>query len=207
VLRPVIEKKNIFRQLNEIGKTSTLANAYPHQFFDYVKDGTRRLSVTTLSCSYAGIPLRTADDLRKNQGVAADIIRAHWKDDGYPDIPVIAAYEAGTHLTALASKYDFTVFEYWITDHAGHSQKMDAAVEAIEMFDEFLLGILESFDASCTTILITSDHDNIEDLSTKSHTRNRVPCVMAGKHRHLLAEKIRDLTHITPALMDVFLLE
>jgi bisphosphoglycerate-independent phosphoglycerate mutase (AlkP superfamily) len=45
-----------------------------------------------------------------------------------------------------------------------------------------------------------SDHGNIEDLSTKTHTRNPVPCVAVGMHRKKFIPSIRNLTHIAPAI-------
>jgi len=80
-----------------------------------------------------------------------------------------------------------------------------AAIEVLERFDEFLSGFLELFDPVTTLLVIVSDHGNIEDLSTKSHTRNRVPCILAGAHRQKLVNRIKNLTHITPAIMRLFL--
>jgi 2,3-bisphosphoglycerate-independent phosphoglycerate mutase len=205
VLREVIAERNIFHQLKAIGKSVVFANAFPQRFFDYTQSGSRRLTVTTLSCQLAGIPLLTAGDLQRDEGISADFIRAQWPELGHPEIKPITPGEAGNHLACIAAKHDFTLFEYWLTDHAGHSQKMAFAVEVLEQFDDFLSGFLESFDSGNTLLMIISDHGNIEDLSTKSHTRNRVPCVLAGRHHHQLAGRIKNLTHITPAIIRVFL--
>jgi hypothetical protein len=32
-----------------------------------------------------------------------------------------------------------------------------------------------------------------------------VPCILAGKHHHKLANRIKNLTHITPAILRLFL--
>jgi hypothetical protein len=205
VLRSVIAEKNIFHRLKAIGKSVVFANAFPQRFFDYTESGTRRLSVTTLSCKLSGIPLLTANELRCNEGISADFVRKQWSELGDPKIKPITPHQAGTHLASIASKHDFTLFEYWLTDHAGHSQNMQFAVEVLERVDEFLSGFLESFDPSNTLLVIVSDHGNIEDLSTKSHTRNRVPCILVGKHRHKLVRRIENLTHITPAIMRLFI--
>jgi 2,3-bisphosphoglycerate-independent phosphoglycerate mutase len=205
VLRSVIEKKNIFYQLKEIGKSVVFVNAFPKQFFDYIESGTRRLTVTTLSCRYADVPLFTAKDLFFGNGISPDIIGLQWKELGYPEISPVTPSEAGKHLAHTAAKYNFTLFEYWLTDHAGHSRNMATAVEVLERFDKFLSGFLELFDPINTLLMIVSDHGNIEDLSTKSHTRNRVPCILAGNHRAKLVNRIKYLSHITPAIMRLFL--
>jgi 2,3-bisphosphoglycerate-independent phosphoglycerate mutase len=204
VLHTAIEKKNIFSRLKAIGKSSIFANAYPEQFFEYVKTGTKRLTVTTLSCKYAGIPLLTVNDLRKNAGISADFIRAYWKDFGYRDVAQISPFDAGKDLAGISSMYDFTLFEYWLTDHAGHAQKMRDAVKAIENFDLFLSGFLSAFNDRTTLLVIVSDHGNIEDLSVKSHTRNDVPCIFSGRNRKRIAGRVKTLMHITPAIIRMF---
>jgi bisphosphoglycerate-independent phosphoglycerate mutase (AlkP superfamily) len=135
--------------------------------------------------------------------VSADLHRQRWPEMGYPLITPISAQEAGRHLAEIARSNDFTLFEYWLTDHAGHSQDMARSVEVLERFDAFLSGILERTDLNTTLIVMISDHGNIEDLSTKTHTRNRVPCIIVGKHRHRWSNNIRNLTHITPTVLSI----
>jgi len=205
ILRPIIAKKNIFSQLKAIGKSVVFANAFPQRFFDYTESGSRRLTVTTLSCQSAGVPLLAAHELQRDEGISADFIRTQWPELGHPEIKPITPKTAGKHLAGIVARHDFTLFEYWLTDHAGHSQKMAFAVEVLERFDEFLSGFLESYDPNNTLLMIVSDHGNIEDLSTKSHTRNRVPCILVGKRCHQLANRLKNLTHITPAIIRLFL--
>ena len=52
-------------------------------------------------------------------------------------------------------------------------------------------------------LVITSDHGNIEDLSTKSHTLNDVATILKGPGSEAAAEGIRSLTDITPAILGV----
>jgi hypothetical protein len=200
-LHPLVEEKNIFRQLKSRGKSVCFANAFPQQFFDYVDSGTRRLTVTTLSCQYAGVPLLRVESLRGGEALSADITRARWPELGYPELPVVTPQEAGNHLCAIAKKHSFTLFEYWLTDHAGHTQDMPLAVEVLERFDALLGGLLEDLDLSESLLVLTSDHGNIEDLSTKTHTRNPVPCLAAGKKRKEFLSGIKNLMHITPAIL------
>jgi hypothetical protein len=200
-LHPLVEEKNIFRQLKSRGKSVCFANAFPQQFFDYVDSGTRRLTVTTLSCQYAGVPLLRVESLRGDEALSADITRARWPELGYPELPVVTPQEAGNHLCAIAKKHSFTLFEYWLTDHAGHTQDMPLAVEVLERFDALLGGLLEDLDLSESLLVLTSDHGNIEDLSTKTHTRNPVPCLAAGKKRKEFLSGIKNLMHITPAIL------
>jgi 2,3-bisphosphoglycerate-independent phosphoglycerate mutase len=200
-LKPLIEQSNIFRQYKDSGHTVCFANAFPKQFFEYAASGKRRLSVTTLSCRYADVPLFDADALLRDESVSADITRARWPELGYPHLPIITPHEAGKHLWSLAARHTFTLFEYWLTDYAGHGRDMATAVETLERFDGLLGGLLENFDLKDYTLILTSDHGNIEDLSTKSHTRNPVPCVIAGRKHRELSTLLRNLAHVTPALL------
>lgn len=202
-LRPIIEEKNIFRRLKERGKTVVFANAFPQRFFDYTNSGTRRLTVTTLSCMMSGVPLCTVDSLKNNQAVSAELTREKWAELGHTDVSPISADEAGRHLLHIAEQHDFTLFEYWLTDHAGHSQNMHFAVETLEKFDEFLGGILSGFNFERNLIVMVSDHGNMEDLSTKTHTRNQVPCVVVGKERKRFLSNVKNLTHISPTLVSI----
>ena len=204
MLRPIIEAKNIFHQLKIRSKSVCFANAFPQRFFDYTSSGTRRLTVTTLACRMANVPLLAAKDLRQNVGVSADFTRTQWPELGHPEIRPVTPREAGHHLWNLAEKHDFTLFEYWLTDHAGHSQNMDHAVDTLERFDEFLGGIFEQCWLRDSLVIMISDHGNLEDLSVKTHTRNPVPCIAAGARAQEFVSSVRNLTHITPAILNLF---
>ncbi len=202
-LKPVIREKNIFAVLLRSGKQVVFANTFPRQFFEFTDSGTRRLTVTTLSCMMSGVPLLTADELRQNRGVSADITRQRWAEMGYPDLPEIPAEKAGRHLADLSREHDFTLFEYWLTDHAGHSQNMKVCIDVVERFDRFLGGFLDAVDLMETTALLVSDHGNLEDISTKGHTRNSVPCLAFGHYRNRILAPIKNLAHVTPAIVNL----
>jgi len=200
-LKPVIRERNIFAVLLRSGKSVVFANTFPRQFFEFTQSATRRLTVTTMSCMMSGVPLLTADDLKKNRGVSADITRVRWQEMGYPDLPEIAAEEAGNHLADLSGEHDFTLFEYWLTDHAGHRREMKFCTEVLERFDRFLGGFLDNVNLQETTGLLISDHGNLEDISTKGHTRNAVPCLAFGLHKTRVLGSIGNLAHVTPAIV------
>jgi hypothetical protein len=208
-LKPIIKEKNIFKQLLDAEKNPCFANAFPQRFFDYMNNGRSRLTVTTLSCMMSGIPLLQAEDLVEGKGISADVTNAGWRTLGYPDMPTIESAEAGRRLSRLSAEHDFVLFEYWKPDHAGHSRNMQEAIDLLQRFDAMLIGILEALDANNTLLLITSDHGNVEDLSSKSHTRNPVPAIFYG-HRHdeiahrlnSASKRSANIAHVTPMLME-----
>jgi hypothetical protein len=204
-LKPVIAGQSIFRRLLDRGKSPLFANAFPQRFFDYASAHRGRLSVTTLACTSAGIPLRRSGELALGTAVSADITNAGWHALGYPDIAVITPSEAGERLSKLSLDHDFVLFEYWKTDKAGHAMNRRDAVAVLETFDGMLAGILGSLDRKETLLVITSDHGNIEDITTKSHTRHPVPLVICGAEAGAFAGRFgpeSDLTAVTPMLMD-----
>jgi 2,3-bisphosphoglycerate-independent phosphoglycerate mutase len=209
-LRPVIEAHNIFRRVQQAGLRPCFANAYPQKFFDYVEMRPSRLTVTTLSCSYAYMPLRRESELKEGRGVSADITREGWARLGHPSVDVITPDTAGAHLAGLCGDHEFVLFEYFRTDHAGHEQNMVQAIDALERFDGLLGGLLCSVDQSNVLTVLTSDHGNLEDLTTKTHTRNPVPLLLTGRTHDTVAARVHhyggrvpNLTHVLPALMEV----
>jgi hypothetical protein len=207
-LRPVIARLNIFRQILDSGHTVCFANAFPKRFFEYMEHHGSRLSMTTLSCTMAGVPLLRGPDLIAGHAVSADITNEGWKTLGHPDIETVDPAEAGRRLARISADHDFVLFEYWKTDYAGHSRSMDEAIRALDRFDAMLGGILHALDSSRTLLLITSDHGNIEDMSVKTHTRHPVPIIAYGhKHREmaalLQAKSHPSLPHVTPAILRI----
>ncbi|MDH4071279.1 MAG: alkaline phosphatase family protein, partial [Ignavibacteria bacterium] len=205
-LRPVLETQNIFTRLREAGRSVCFANAFPQRFFDHMASKPTRLTVTTLSCNLSGVPLLRAVDLMEGRAVSADITGEGWAELGYPEIPVIEPEEAGRRLRLLTRTFDFVLFEYWKTDHAGHSMNREEASGVLTMLDRMLHGFITSPESENVLLVITSDHGNIEDISTKVHTRNPVPLALYGngcrRIEGILSDlRGSDLTCITPAII------
>ena len=119
---------------------------------------------------------------------------------GFSQAPVMDPPQAGRKLGALAKDYDFSLFEYWASDYAGHKQEMDNAIHLMETFDHILGGLVEDWKDGL--ILVTSDHGNMEDLSTRRHTDADVPALVIGDKaaRDEFTRDMKDLTDIAPAI-------
>ena len=117
---------------------------------------------------------------------------------------MLSPVAAGERLAKLAADQDFSLFEYWLSDYAGHSQDMEAACRLLETFDQVLGGLLAGWDDANGLILLTSDHGNLEDLSTRRHTMNPVPALVIGAPdlRRRFTTGLHDLTGVAPAIMD-----
>ena len=52
------------------------------------------------------------------------------------------------------------------------------------------------------TLVICSDHGNLEDVSVKTHTRNPALTITAGKSAKEIAETVKDITQIKEAVLN-----
>jgi bisphosphoglycerate-independent phosphoglycerate mutase (AlkP superfamily) len=116
---------------------------------------------------------------------------------------VLTPIQAGERMAALGEDYDLAFFEYWLSDYAGHNQDMQAAHNLLATFDQVLGGLLDNWNDQEGMILITSDHGNMEDLSTRRHTANPVPALLVGdqKLRSDFATELTDITGVAAAVM------
>lgn len=197
----VLRNKNIFREFINRNKKVFFANAYPKIFFDYLKSGKTRLSATTLSCRLTGVRLNNATDLRRAKALTAEITNERWNKKLNYNIPTISAKAAARRLLRIASDYNFTLYEFFLTDHLGHGRIKDEFEKIHNNLDEFLLELLTKYDKEKMNIVICSDHGNYEDLSVKSHTRNPALFIAAGKQAKLIADSVNDLTQIKSAII------
>ncbi len=209
----LLKNDTLFTRLQKAGKTSALINAFPPRYFQAIQAGYRIPGAIALSVYQAGIQLKTEADLYAGNAISADFTAEGWRSHlGYADTPVLSLPEAGERLGALAVTADLTIFEYWLTDIAGHHQEMDTAVNLLETFDQVLGSLVNTWDHENGLILITSDHGNLEDLSTRRHTRNAVPLVLIGSEKlreEFITELDRsrqtrqepDLTDIAPSIL------
>ncbi|MCG2788291.1 MAG: hypothetical protein L6461_24645 [Anaerolineae bacterium] len=171
----------LFGALTRAGKRAALLNAYPPGYFAGIESGRRLYSAIPLAVSQSGLPLFTGLDLQAGQAISADFTGAGWQERLHlPDTPQLSSSQAGQRLAELALNFDFSFFEYWLSDYAGHQQDMPAALALLEQFDTVFGELCANWDMNHDLILLTSDHGNLEDLSTRRHTANPVPLLLVG---------------------------
>jgi 2,3-bisphosphoglycerate-independent phosphoglycerate mutase len=64
--------------------------------------------------------------------------------------------------------------------------------------------LLARLDKKQDTLILTSDHGNLEEFHTRGHSRNPVPLLAWGRHGEFLRAKIKSLSDVTPALLRLF---
>lgn len=193
----------IFTKTLAARKKTALLNAYPPRYFDGIDSGKRLYSSIPLALTNAGIPLFTKEDYYAGRALSADFTGEGWRGFlGFPNAPFFEPESAGKKLASLAGEYDLAFFEYWASDYAGHKQDMDWAVRQLETLDGVLKGLLAEWPDGDGLILLTSDHGNMEDLSTRKHTDAHVPLLLFGDAnlRREFQKGIRDLTGVAPAV-------
>ena len=198
-LLDIIREHSIFLQLKNKGIESiTFANTYTKKFFERRP---RWISATTAAVEAAGLRFNVVDDLRAGRAVYHDFTNATLGERG-ESAALRTPEEAGHVLAGIVSSHRFTLYEYFITDKIGHAQDYDEARRVLPMLARFIRTLLESLDLNNTTVLLTSDHGNIEDLSVRNHTLNPVPTMIWGSSRQLVASRIRSLVDVTPAIIE-----
>lgn len=200
-LRALLEAHGLFTRLHGRGVSAALANAYSAEYFAAVADRKLRHAAITLNALQAGVRLRGVDDLRAGRAVYQDLTNARLREHGLA-VPLVTPEEAGRHLAAVASDHAFTLFEFFQTDLAGHGRVNDR-VGVVERLDRFLGAALDATDLEATLVLLTSDHGNLEDERTDSHTLNPVPAVLVGAGRAEVGPRLRAITDLAPACLDV----
>jgi hypothetical protein len=197
-LLEIIGQHSIFRQLKQAGVAPiTFANAYTNRFFD---ERPRWVSATTAAVEAASLTFRTIDDVRKGAAVFMDYTNRLLIERG-EDISARTEEEAAQVLAHITTENRFTLYEYFITDKVGHAQDIPLAKTILTSLALFIRELLTRLDLNRTTVILTSDHGNIEDLSLRNHTLHDVPTIVWGAQRDAIAARIRTLADITPAIV------
>jgi len=197
-LLEIIGEHSIFRQLKQAHvEPITFANAYTKRFFD---ERPRWVSATTAAVEAAGLHFRTVEDVRNGCAVFMDYTNRILIERG-EDVSLRSEHEAATVLARIVSENRFTLYEYFITDKVGHAQDMPLAKSVLTSLALFIRELLTRLDLNRTTVILTSDHGNIEDLSLRNHTLHDVPTIVWGNQRAAIAARIKTLADITPAIV------
>lgn len=202
-MRELLREHSIFLQLTRAGIAPlAFANAYSPLFFERRP---RWLSAATVAVEAARLPFRTLAELRDGSALYHDWSNRILIERG-EELPIRNPIEAAAILARLAERHRFTLYEFFLTDIIGHRQDAPAAQRTLAELNLFLHGVLEHTDLQRTTVIVTSDHGNIEDLSVRNHTRNRVPTIVWGEKRGSVCAQIRSIADITPAILRVLTL-
>jgi hypothetical protein len=208
-LRELLTERSIFRTVAERGGRAAFANAFPVAYlralgYDAEGEpefelGRRRIrpAATTVAFGAAGGRFRTWADARAGSALPHDITgdRARGLEG---QLPHRDPAEGAEILLGIARAHDFTLFEFFETDEAGHARSMELAASALERVDGLLRALLPALRAE-DALVVACDHGNVEDLSTRNHTLNPVAVLGFGAAAGEIGA-ITDLTGLAPCL-------
>jgi hypothetical protein len=198
-IKPLLKKKSLFHKVIEMGKKPHFLNAYPDLFFEK-SEKKDRWSCTTLMARSAGVKLNRLEDVVEGRAVTAEIIQSAWRSKLKLDVPEIEPEEASDRMLKALGQYDLVLFEYYLTDKAGHEQDKEMADRVLTVLDRFINEILDNLDEN-DTLVLSSDHGNLEDLSIKTHTRNPVPLFVKGNTKPF--RNAKNILDVTSGILEV----
>lgn len=196
----LLDKQSLFQKAQNLGKRCQFMNAYPDIFFQKAQKR-NRWTCTTLMTKNAEIKLNSAEEVKKGNALTAEITQEAWKTHLHIDVPRISPEKAADRLLNQTDKFDLLLHEYYLTDKAGHSREIKKAVEYLEIYDRFLWHLIQQKPRK-VTIVISSDHGNVENLSIKTHTLNKVPLFVLGPGAYHFS-KAESIMDITPGILEV----
>ena len=182
------------KKLARGGRRARFLNAFRPRFFDLPRERQLLFSATTVANLAADLPFSTLDDLEAGRSIYQEFTNRELIERGFA-VRSLTPVEAGEILARQSLINDFTLFEYFQTDRAGHSGEKIRCMEELVKLDEFLGSLLQNLllDQSLNQspipgvelptdmlVILTSDHGNLEDISTRRHTRNPVPLAAWG---------------------------
>lgn len=144
-----------------------------------------RPSATTAAALAAGLRLRDEHDLAAGRALYHDVTGqwlATWARTARTDIlpALIRSPRAAAAVAVQAlARHQLVFFEHFLTDLVGHGRLALPPEELLLMLDAFLGAIMDQLPPDAL-LLVVSDHGNLEDLSTRTHTYNPVPLLAWG---------------------------
>jgi hypothetical protein len=202
-LREILLESSVLKQLTDRGFQARFLNAFRPRFFTMARERQLQFSATTVANLAAYLPFFTLDDVNADRSIYQEFTNRELIDLKF-DVKPLTPAEAGRTLARQSRHHDFTLYEYFQTDKAGHSQDLDRCCRQLEMYDEFLTAVLTELEEDLqqdTLVLLTSDHGNIEDLSTKRHTTNPIPLLAWGQGRDDFLSRVERLDQVTPGIV------
>jgi len=162
------------------------------------------LSATTVANLAADLPFFTLDDVAAGRSIYQDFTNADLIARGF-DLRPGTADEAGRVLARAARDGGgFTLYEYFLSDKAGHTGDPALIAGELAKLDTFVRAVLDELSAELpdgTQVLLTSDHGNLEDATTRRHTTNPVPLLVWGDGARETAASVTRLDQVTPAIV------
>ncbi len=222
-MRKIIKETNIFKGLKNRGLNPMFLNSYPnHSDLFYktnvnIKDNgefifsenfprsfKRRISATSCLLITNEMKPFDLDDISNKKSIYQEYSNKTLNQFG-ANLPEYSPETAAEIIFSSSKNYDFLLYEYFQTDLYGHRKSIDDCNKLVFDLNRLVKKLISLLDNKQDTLIITSDHGNIENPASKTHTLNPVPLITWGHKSELLRNKINNLADITPAIYDYFI--
>jgi len=221
-LRAVIRERNLLLRLAATGVKARYLNAYPahEELFSarHVRiepDGRLWFSaqfperfkymVSVTSCmllSSGQLPFGEAD-IRAGRSLYQDFSNRLLIAQGMK-LPEYSPAQAAAIIAKAAKKYAFLLYEYFQTDLYAHRRPYADCLDLVRDVDALVGSLISRLDPEQDTLVMTSDHGNLEDFHRRGHSLNPVPFLAWGRHGDALRRKVSSLSDVTPALLALY---
>jgi hypothetical protein len=221
-LRRVILERNLLSRLAARGVRGRFLNAYPahEELFSaaHVRiepDGRlwfspafperfkRMVSVTSCMLLASGQKPFGAEAIRSGRALYQDYSNRQLREHG-STLPLFSPAQAAQVLRGASRRFDFVLYEYFQTDLYAHRRSLADCVALVRDLDTLVGALVATLDAGRDTLVLTSDHGNLEEHPARGHNRNPVPFLAWGRHGRRLREAVRSLSDVAPAILGLF---
>lgn len=198
-LHSLLAERSIFRRVTAGGGRATFANAFGPGYWEALAARRIRRSAGVIAAQGAGLRFRDMDDLRAGRALAWDITGLELRARE-PEAIVVTPHQAGANLAGLAHDHDLVFYECFLPDLAGHA-RLHADIGAVMALIDGLIGGILNAMRGADTLLITSDHGNVESIAAPSHTRNPVPLLLVGAGAAAFA-RVESIVDVADAIVE-----
>jgi 2,3-bisphosphoglycerate-independent phosphoglycerate mutase len=221
-LRQIIVGHNIFRKLRSLGVRGKFINAYPLYADTFTnghvrieEDGRFRfapdfpypfrkmMSVTTCMLIAGDERPGGETDIMSGRALYQDYSNVSLISRGLR-LPEYSPEKAAEIIYRISREFDFILYEYFQTDLYAHRRTVGECMELVSGLNRLVGTLTALLDRKRETLVITSDHGNLEDLSARHHTANPVPLIAWGKHGERLRKRIKGIEDLTPEIEGIF---
>ena len=214
-LREIIQQQNIFKTLIALGAKVTFANAYVNHTLAELKNSGLR-SVTTVMTDNELGHVRDRNDLLNGKAVLHDITREYLTgalnnmglSRRMMQMPTVLDHnlaitpeQAAHDLVSVAAENNFTLFEFFMSDRAGHRQHQPLLKYILMNLSRFVVKLCAIIPDDMTLVM-TADHGNCEDITIKTHTRNPVPLLIYNKNK-MVSPKTKSIIDIHDLIVNL----
>lgn len=201
-VRKIIDERSILMRARMAGGSSAYLNAFTHERAEASEDRSQPVHRGACTCAAiaGGGRLYTVDHLVEGRAALFDLTHEVVRGMGIP-VPTRTMAEAARCVLTGAREVHLSLFELFLTDKAGHAQDTFFARREVQRTERFLEALAAIADPARDTIVVVSDHGNLEDLSTRGHTMANVPALAWGRGARELIAPWRSLVDIGDALL------